>query len=56
MNNLAFIFLYLDPGTGSMIVQMIIAAVTAAIFFVRGIREKIVEIFNRFRGKDNKGL
>ena len=54
MNHLSFIFLYLDPGTGSLIVQLIITAVTAAIFFIRGLREKIVNIFNRLRGKDNR--
>jgi hypothetical protein len=52
MNNLAFIFLYLDAGTGSLIVQLTIAAVTAAIFFFRGLRERIVNLFKRFRRKD----
>jgi len=54
MNHLSFIYLYLDPGTGSLIIQLIITAVTAAIFFIRGLREKIVHLFNRLRGKDNK--
>ncbi|HZY24844.1 MAG TPA: hypothetical protein VFE71_03390 [Bacteroidales bacterium] len=54
MNHLSFIFLYLDPGTGSLIVQLIITAVTASIFFIRSLREKIVQLFNRLRGKDSE--
>jgi hypothetical protein len=54
MNKLEFILLYLDPGTGSLLVQLIIATVTAAVFFVRGIREKVVNFFNHLRGRDNK--
>jgi hypothetical protein len=54
MNKLGYIFLYLDPGTGSMIVQLVIATVTAAIFFFRGVRERIAAFFNRFRRKSPK--
>lgn len=54
MNHLSYIFLYLDPGTGSLIIQLIITAVTAAIFFIRGLRQRVIDLFNRLRGKDKK--
>jgi hypothetical protein len=54
MNNLGFILLYLDPGTGSLIVQFIIAAVTGTIFFFKNIREKIAYYYHRFFRKDHQ--
>jgi hypothetical protein len=54
MNKLGLIFMYLDPGTGSMIVQLVIATVTAAIFFLRGVRERITSFSCRFRKKSSK--
>jgi len=44
--SLSFILLYLDAGTGNLIMQFLIAVVTAAIFSIRGIRERIVIFFH----------
>ena len=54
MIKIGMILLYLDPGTGSLIIQLIIAAVTGTIFFFRNIREKIVLFFQQFRNKNSK--
>jgi hypothetical protein len=51
MNNLAYALIYLDPGTGSLIIQLIIAAVTAAIFFVKSIRERITYYLKQLQDK-----
>ncbi|MEO7445696.1 MAG: hypothetical protein ABIT96_13145 [Ferruginibacter sp.] len=44
-------FLYIDPGSGSMLIQMIIGAAVAAGVFVKRIRYGIASIFSR----KNKG-
>jgi hypothetical protein len=41
------IFLYLDPGSGSYLVQMIIAAVLAGLFFFKSLWWKIKSFFYR---------
>jgi hypothetical protein len=46
-----FIFLYLDPGTGSLIIQLVIAAVTGAFFFLKKVRSYVAAFFNQFRKK-----
>ena len=38
---------YIDPGTGSMLLQMIGAAVAGAIFYFRELRIKLVSFFTR---------
>lgn len=43
-------YAYIDPGTGSLILQGIAAALITGLAFIRGIREKIVSFF-----KGNKG-
>lgn len=42
---------YVDPGTGSMVVQMLAAAAAASLFFLRSVRAWIVA---RFRGRAKK--
>jgi hypothetical protein len=38
-------FLYIDPGSGSYLVQMIIAGVLAGVFYIKGIWWKIKSRF-----------
>jgi hypothetical protein len=47
MSNLKFIFLYLDPGTGSILIQFIIAAIAAIGFYLSTMRKKIKLFFKR---------
>jgi hypothetical protein len=45
---------YIDPGTGSMLVQMSIAAIAGAMFYFRQLRMAVVDWFRRvvLRQKD----
>jgi|WetSurMetagenome_2_1015567.scaffolds.fasta_scaffold07133_2 hypothetical protein len=52
MGTLKFILLYLDPGTGSLIIQLLIAGVTAVLFFFRNVREKIFGFIKNLRKKN----
>ena len=45
MNNM--FLLYIDPGSGSYLVQMIIAAVLAGLFFIKNLWWKIKSFFTR---------
>jgi hypothetical protein len=45
--------LYIDPGSGSFLVQAITAAVLGVIFFFRNIRLFIKSIFTRTPKKNN---
>lgn len=42
------VFAYIDPGAGSMLIQMLIAAAVAAPFFLR---TQIARGINRLRGR-----
>jgi hypothetical protein len=44
------IFAYIDPGSGSMVFQMLIAAALAVPFFLR---EQISRAVGRLRGRDS---
>lgn len=46
------ILLYVDPGSGSYLVQMIIAAILGALFYFKTIWWKIRSFFTRNKGKD----
>lgn len=54
MNTLNFILVYLDPGTGSLIIQLIIAAVTGTFFFVKKLRLYFIDLFNQIFRKNKK--
>ena len=41
------ILLYLDPGTGSLLIQSIIAAVTGGLVFYGHIKRKLISIFHK---------
>ncbi len=48
---------YIDPGTGSLIIQAIIAAVLGGLFFIKIFFKKIVSFFQKFfslLGKKNE--
>ena len=47
-------FAYLDPGSGSMIIQMIIGAVAASFFAIKTYWNKILDFFTGKRGQDKK--
>lgn len=42
--------LYLDPGSGSMIIQLLVAGALAALFFFRGSWRKLVNKFHKPKG------
>lgn len=48
------LFLYVDPGSGSYLVQVIVAAVLGVVFFFKNIKLYIRSFFFRFKKpKDN---
>ncbi|MGN6420567.1 MAG: hypothetical protein ACTHMC_23860 [Pseudobacter sp.] len=49
------IFLYLDPGSGSYLIQMIIAAVLGALFYFKHIWWKVKAFFFKSKKKDANG-
>ena len=44
-------FNYIDPGSGYVIIQIIIAAFASILLFFKKIKAKIVSFFNFFRKK-----
>jgi hypothetical protein len=44
-NLLLYPLLYIDPGSGSYLVQMIIAAILGALFYIKSIWYRIKKIF-----------
>jgi hypothetical protein len=54
MNKIACIFLYLDPGTGSMLIQFLIAAVFAVMLFFKQIILRIKYIYKHFFRNKNE--
>ncbi|NML21130.1 hypothetical protein HHL16_09610 [Pseudoflavitalea sp. G-6-1-2] len=49
------IFLYLDPGSGSYLIQAIIAAVLGALFYFKNIWWRIKSFFFKPTKKDSTG-
>lgn len=47
------IFLYLDPGSGSMIVQALIAGSLAFMMFFKNLRYKITSFFSKTTDEKN---
>lgn len=47
-------FAYLDPGTGSMLVQALLAAVAAVSVSIGMFRRRLQAFFSRFFGKKDK--
>jgi hypothetical protein len=46
--------LYLDPGSGSFILQLLLASIFGALFVVKAFREKIKSLFRRLVGKKDQ--
>jgi hypothetical protein len=46
--------LYIDPGSGSYLVQVIIAAVLAVLFYVKNIWSKIKTFFSRNKKTESR--
>jgi hypothetical protein len=51
---LTTIFLYLDPGSGSYVIQVIIAAIFGAWFWLKGYWWKVKNFFTRSKPTDEK--
>jgi hypothetical protein len=47
------IFLYIDPGSGSYLVQVLVAAILGVVFFFKNIRLYIKSFFTRSSKKTN---
>lgn len=41
------IFLYIDPGTGMILIQLIVAAAASVLVFFKKIRNKITSFFKK---------
>lgn len=50
---MAHFLLYIDPGSGSYLLQVIAAAVLGIAFFFRNIRDRIKSFFSRKKPQDN---
>lgn len=44
-------YAYIDPGTGSLILQAVVAAAITGMAFIRSIREKILGLFRNRKDK-----
>lgn len=42
-----YAYAYIDPGTGSLILQALVAGGITCLIFIRRIRDKIVSLFKR---------
>jgi TRAP-type uncharacterized transport system fused permease subunit len=49
------VLLYIDPGSGSYLVQVIIAGVLGALFYFKGLWFKIKGVFRRNKKDDLQG-
>ena len=44
---------YTDPGTGTFLLQMMLAAITGSLFFMRALRQRIRLLFKRNRNSSD---
>ena len=44
-------YAYVDPGTGSMLIQLVFASVAGTIFFLRDLRHRILAWFTKGRDR-----
>jgi hypothetical protein len=49
-----FAYSYLDLGTGSYIIQMIIAGLLSPLFLIKSVRSRIIDFFSKFFKKNRK--
>ena len=52
---MSFTLLYIDPGSGSYLVQVIIAAILGALFYFKNLWFKIRSFFSRTKNKPDAG-
>lgn len=45
---------YIDPGSGSMILQVILAGILGSLFAIKVFWQKVVAFFKRLTGKNNQ--
>jgi hypothetical protein len=45
-------FLYIDPGSGSYLIQVIIAAILGALFYIKNLWWRIKSFFTRSKKED----
>ncbi len=50
-----FIFLYLDPGAGSMLLQVLLAGILGVLTFFKNIKLFVISIFKK-KNKDNDSV
>ncbi len=50
-----FVLLYIDPGSGSYLVQVIIAAILVALFYFKNLWFRIKSFFIRDKKKNDPG-
>ena len=48
------VYAYIDPGTGSIILQAIIAAIASGLIFFNNVKEKIKKFFKSKKDEKNK--
>ena len=46
------LFAYIDPGSGLLIWQMVIAVAVGCLFYLKKVRDGIFKVARRIRGKD----
>ena len=49
------LLLYVDPGSGSYLIQMLIAAILGALFYFKGLWWKIKSFFYKPKKEDTEG-
>lgn len=58
MNKITCVLLYLDPGTGSLLIQFLIAGVLGVILFMKQLKQRIKYlfqiVFKKKTGNDNE--
>ncbi len=52
---MSILFLYIDPGSGSYLVQVIIAAILGAVFYFKNLWWKIKAFFTKNKKDDPAG-
>tara|TARA_B100001059_G_C17302964_1_gene318273 strand:+ start:191 stop:319 length:129 start_codon:yes stop_codon:yes gene_type:complete len=40
-------FFYIDPGTGMILIQLIVAGLASVLVFFKNIRKKIIDLFKK---------
>lgn len=49
-------YAYLDPGTGSLVIQSVIAAIVGAFYLLKTYKLKLMSFFSKNKNSDKKNL